>query len=949
VSAGAGTLDELARAGPDPEGAGPYLARFVEAGGRVPDDAEGRRLLVALLSNGSYLANLLLADVPALDRLARDPFLRRPKPRDRLRAETAAACAEARDLRSVQRGLRRHFRGEMLRLGAREIGWGTTLEVAHELSALADASLEEAVRVCDGELRAGYGAPQARDRPPGFVVLGMGKLGGEELNFSSDVDLVYVYATDEGAAGTLTLHEYYARLSQMVTRALSESTDDGMLFRVDLRLRPEGRSGAICNSLAAAERYYETFGRTWERQALLRARPSAGDQALGAELLRMLEPFVFPRSVGEHAKDEVLALRRLFRQQAVGDGFDVKLGSGGIRDVELVAQLLQLLHAGKRPELRERSTLRALHKLAVAGLVSDREQRVLAEAYRFLRRVEHRVQLEDGSQTHALPTEARAAALLARRLGFPDSEALAATLERHRATVVAVSDTLGEPVSAPPAVVMRLLDPVSARVQIEADLREAGFFDVATSAEVLEQVQSRLPAAWLTEILTSPDPDRALFHFRELALGGSLGLFALLRDHPALLRMLATLFGTSDRLSRHLLDHPNLWQPLLEALGAPRLPAEVWRRALAARLEGLDEEEALREMRRYQAEEILRIGIHDVVGNLEAPEVSDQLTALADSCLAAAVQLVAARVAPRWGLPAAELAVLALGSFGARETRYGSDLDLVFLFAAPGTTAAGMDHQEWFARFSQRLIGALGALMDEGRLYEVDTRLRPSGAQGLLVTSYRAFDEYHHKDAAPWERVALLRARPVYVGTLGDGGAGAGGGGEAPGAALARMLEEVTYERPLAADDLRRDLGHVRGRIEQERGGTGRASPGADGVVHLRFSPGGLTDLEFLVAFEQLVRGRDDASLRTPTPFVALERLAARGLVPDGEALLDDYRFLARACLRLRLLRDQPDDRLSRADRPRLARSLGLGEAELDDELRARMARVRATYTAVLG
>ncbi len=902
----------------------------------VPEDEEGARLLVALLSNGSYLADLLLSDPGQLAALLADPWLRRRKPRQWLAAEARAACAGAQELRPLQASLRRFARREMLRLGAREIGWGTTTEVAAELAALADACLSQAVEVCDAQLRAGHGEPVSGERAPGFVVLGMGKLGGEELNFSSDVDLIYLYSTDEGAAGQLTLHEYYARLSQMVTRALGEPTEHGNVFRVDLRLRPEGRSGAICNSLAAAERYYETFGRTWERQALLRARPSAGDTALGDEFLSMVQPFVFPRSIGPETVDDVLSLRRLFREQAGDGGFDVKLGAGGIRDVELVAQLLQLLHAGKRSELRERGTVRALHKLTLAGLLTDREQRSLADAYQFFRRVEHRIQLEHGSQTHALPDEAAGVERLARRLGYDGAEPFLIELQKRCAAVQAVSDTLGEPVSAPPAIVLRLLDPASPRERVEADLREAGFSHVAASADALEQVQNRLPPAWLAEILASPDPDRALTHFHDLALRASVGLFTLLRETPPLLRMLANLFGTSDRLSRHLLSHPELWPSLLSDLPPPKPDPARWRTLLPARLQGLDEEEALREMRRYQAEEILRIGIHDVAGNLDGPEVSTQLTALAEVVLAAAVKQVAARLAQRYGTPRAELAVLALGSFGAAETRYGSDLDLVFLFSQPGTTDRGTDHQEWFARMAQRLIGALGALLDEGRLYDVDTRLRPSGNQGLLVTSYASFDRYHHEDAAPWERMALLRARPVFVEDM-DAGAQA-----APGQAVRRLLEEATYERGLDLPGVRRDLLRMRERIEKER-----ARP--DGGVHLRFSPGGLTDLEFIVAFEQLRRGREDPALRTAVPFVALTRLVQTGVVPEGEALLDDYRFLQHACLRLRLLRDQPDDQLGPEDHGRLARSLGLSATAFGDELTTRMTRVRRVWTQVLG
>jgi glutamate-ammonia-ligase adenylyltransferase len=927
----------LLAASPDPEGAEPYLARFLEAGGVVPGDDDGRALLVALLSNGSYLAEAVLTDVGRFGELLRDPWLRRSKPQERIHAEVAQACAGARDQRALQRGLRKLARREMLRLGARELGWGSTLAVAAELSSLADACLDAAVASADAELRAGYGEPTSPEEPPSFVVLAMGKLGGEELNFSSDVDLVYLYSTDEGAAGSLSLHEYYARMSQMVTGALSATTDEGSVFRVDLRLRPEGRSGAICNSLPAAERYYEAFGRTWERQALLRARPAAGDRALGACFLRVVEPFVFPRSLGPQAVDEVLALRRLFREgseHGEHTGWNVKLGAGGIRDVELVAQLLQLLHAGKRPDLRERNTMRALHKLTLAGLLSDREQRTLGHAYRFLRQIEHRIQLEHGSQSHALPVAPAALTRFARRLGFIDADAFVLELDRQRATVSAISDTLGEPTAAPPALVLRLLDPAFSREETEADLAAAGFTDVAASADALEAAHTRLPAAWLEEIIASPDPDRALANFRDLALRASIGMHALLREDPRLLRMLASLFGTSDRLSRHLLAHPASWQPLLEGLGDPRPPAELWRSELPGRLAGLDEEAALREMRRYQTEQILRIGLHDVAGNLEPGEVSEQLSTLAEVCLGAAVRLVAALLSGRHGAPAAELTVLALGSFGSRETRYGSDLDLVFLFSQPGTTARGMDHQEWFARLAQRIIGALGALLDEGRLYDVDTRLRPSGEQGLLVTTYASFDRYHHEDAAPWERMALLRARPVFTATFAGDGTDQG---------FARLLEEISYERVVDEATVRRDLLHMRQRIENER------AEDRGGSVHLRFSPGGLTDLEFMAAFEQLRRGKTDRELRTTAPYEALARLAARDLLPGGEQVLEDYRFLQHASLRLRLLHDRPDDRLPPADRPRLARSLGLTEAALAEELEARRARVRRVFREVLG
>jgi len=314
-----------------------------------------------------------------------------------------------------------------------------------------------------------------------------------------------------------------------------------------------------------------------------------------------------------------------------------------------------------------------------------------------------------------------------------------------------------------------------------------------------------------------------------------------------------------------------------------------------------------------------------VAGNLPHEDVSTQLGLLAEACLAQAVNRVAAELETRTGKPDAELTILVLGSCGAREMRYGSDLELVFLYEHEGVTAAGIEYQDWFGRLAKRLLSALGALLEEGRLYNVDTRLRPSGSQGLLVSTYQAFEDYHHESAAPWERMALLRARPVFV----RPGAGAP-------SSFASRLETIAYQTPPNEDALRADLLRLRRRIESERAG----DPGES--LHLRFSPGGLTDLEFLAAWGQLRHGGSDPALRTTHPPAALQRMADRGeLAP---AVLDDYRFLQRAGLRLRLLRDQHDDRLHAEDRSPLARSLGLSEAQLSHELSTRMARVRAEF-----
>jgi glutamate-ammonia-ligase adenylyltransferase len=932
-------------------------ARFVERGGVVPPDGtEARALLEAILGSGELLPDLLGAATEAragaLEALARDPWLRAPKPPALIARAVDDETAGATSFPDFKRRLRFARRREILRLGARELGWGTTAEVARELAAFADACLEASYRYCEAELRRELGVPTldapageppaGDDDRPRFVVMGMGKLGGEELNFSSDVDVCYFYSTDAGHAGHATLHRYYSELSRRITAALEEPTGEGIVFRVDLRLRPESRNGPLCNAVAAAERYYETFGRTWERQAWLRARPCAGDLALGAELLAILVPFVYPRHATPGMLADVRALRAQFRDPAdvgaLGDtGFDVKLGAGGIRDVELVVQTLQLLNGGRRPELRERNTPRALPRLVVAGLLTDREARALGDAYRFWRQLEHRVMVATGAQRHRLPGDDAERAGFARGLGFVDLAAFDAAVARARHAVESIAATFADAATGPLEEATRLLNPLLDRAVLERLLAERGFREPEVAADALDVARARLPASFIAAALASPDPDRALAHFRDVALNGSPGLLALLGAEPQLLRVLAALFGTSDRLSDLLIRHPVMWEPLLAGLGVRVRTSDELARLLDDELLATDdgapqdEESVLRAVRRFQAQEILRVGLHDVAGSLDAGGVTEQLSTIAEVCLAATIDLVLPALAKRLGEPRTGLTVLALGSLGARELRYGSDLDLIFLYgedseADSGEPAAGLAPQEWFGRASQRVIGALEAMLEEGRLYHVDTGLRPSGAQGLLVTSVGAFARYHERDAAAWERVALLRARVVYS-------------NEPPArrAEIAALLTATAFDlpsRPFDEARFRVELRDMRARVAHQRG---RAPAGSR---HVRFDPGGVMDVEFLVALGQL-RHRDDPGVRTTVTADALDRLVALGW---PATLRDDYAFLKRVALRLRLLHDRPQDILSPRDLAPLARTFGLPAETLAAQLDAAMTRVRATF-----
>jgi glutamate-ammonia-ligase adenylyltransferase len=840
--------------------------------------------------------------------------------------------------------------------------------VARELGALASVCLDRASAAAVAELAARHGPPLTDDgRRCRHAVIGMGKLGGEELNFSSDIDVIFLYESDAGAAGALSLHEFFSKAAERAVRAISDVTADGICFRVDLRLRPEGTQGPITNSLPALERYYETWGRPWERQAWIKARPVAGDRSLGDEAVRLLEPFVWSRSAGAQAIAAVHDLMGRIRAELGSDGsdapqWDVKLGPGGIREIEFFAQALQLVHGGRNPALRERGTLRALDKLLFAGLVSEQEHRLLGDAYVFLRRVEHRLQLEELRQTHALPRDPGRRGLLARRLGHATVDELDARLALQRARVSEVYATLGRADEGVPTEVAALLDPAADHARTAAALDRLGFRDADASADEILRLRRRPRSPFaasavgsaaraapilVEELAASPDPDLALRHLSDLSgrAGAGADLWDLVATHRALGRLLVSLLGTSDFLAKIFVAHPELVEPLVTIgrAAAARGRAEHERRIAErfATLDGGGDDEAkLNALRRYRNEEVLRIGLYDVAGELDLAGVSAELTALAEACLAAALAIVTPTVARRFGDAVRPLAVLGLGKLGGAEMTYSSDLDVVFVFDG------GEESFEAMSRLAQRLIHALDAYMEEGRLYEIDTRLRPSGQRGALVSSLDGFRRYHEREAALWERQALIKARVVA-------------GDAAVGAAVTRIAEHHVWEGPpLDARATAVEIARLRARMERE---LGREAPGR---FNIKSGRGGLLDVEFLVQYLQLLHGPALPSLRARATAAALDALDAAGKLdrPDYRQLAASYRFLRRLENRLRIVHDRP---IAVLDAPptveahggeldKLARRLGYRAgadppgARLAADYRAHSSSVRAIYARLL-
>ncbi|TAK26774.1 MAG: bifunctional [glutamate--ammonia ligase]-adenylyl-L-tyrosine phosphorylase/[glutamate--ammonia-ligase] adenylyltransferase [Myxococcaceae bacterium] len=864
------------------------------------DRASARVIVESLGAGAPGVLPALFRLEALLPRLAseldRNQFVEAPSP--------AVRCPLDADADAVKSSLRAARDEALVRVTLRELL--ATVDVdqtAREWSEAASDCVDHALAAAGAMVAARNGPPlDYTGRVVGLSVLGMGKLGGRELNLGSDIDICLFYATDEGSAGDRPLAVHFARVGSVLVDLLADVTAQGFAFRVDLRLRPEGRQGPIACSHATAERYYHTWGRPWERAALLRARPIAGDRAVGRALLDALKPFVFRREV-DPAITETLRdmLSRSRKEQLRDDARDLKLGSGGIREAEFFVQSWQLLWGGLHPSLQVPSTLRALSRLRALGLVSDRDARDLDDAWGLLRRVEHRIQTVAPYATHTLPEDPARLAVLARSLGYPDAEELIGALDLARTRVRELSNgmvaSLVRPVilidpRSPGARLARLAasgldDPATPELVVEAlgvrdvdaalsDLRRlARRPDLPLGAETSAQVPDFGPRL-LSEVRDAPDPDLALSHVATLfeRVFPPERYARWLLDRPSVLRGLVGLFGASEQLSRALLARPQLIETFVTNSAAPD-PEEIraWIEAAAAMgsasSEG-DPEVIVGSLRRAMREAMLSVGVADLAGELSPAQVGERLTALAEAVVVESLHLAGAECAARYGSvgadPLAGVAVVAQGSLAAGELGHGGDLDLLFLHdhsdeaLTSGGKRGAIPAGEYAVRLAQRTLSLLAASHDAGPGYAIDTRLRPSGAQGVLVTTRLSFVAYH-RTSASWERQALLRARPVA-------------GDPALRATLHDDIAAIAYTRgPADLGELRR----LRARMELELGREDR------GAISLKYGRGGLVDVEFVAQALQMTYGADP-SIRTPNTRAALRALRAGHWLDEASA-----------------------------------------------------------------
>ncbi len=955
-------LDDAAARVPDFERAEMLacLERLADVAPPEAAEAADPALLVAATEGSRFLRRFLVRHPDALDELTALPPVRdREAWIERLAPDVAAAADDP----ALMRVLRIHRHRAFLALSAREAITHDPLATGADLSAFASAALELTLRRWQQWLQPRFGLPRLSDgRVCPAVAMGMGKLGAGELNVSSDIDLIWVYASDDGetdgAAGlgrVVDLHTYFTRLFERVGRTLSTVTDEGFVFRVDLNLRPEGRSGPLCNSLDGLERYYEAFGHSWERLAWIKASPVAGDAELGERVLETLAPFVYRRHLDEAFLDEVSIMKQRIDARATrlgqGDGFDVKLGHGGIREIEFAVQALQLIWGGRLPELRARDTRTALTRLSLAGLLEAGEADRLLGAYRLLRRLEHSVQWLDDRQTHWLAGEPRAQALAAAAtghgVGAAAVQAFEARLADKRRRVREAFDAVlageaGTSADATDQAVAVALDPETTREGRAAALGELGFRAPEASIDRIAALTRRpespfhprqmarggeLARKLLAAVATTPDPDAALSHLESLVrvLRHRTGAFDQLAEDPRRLRTLMGLFGSSHYLSRLLVRFPGLLDRLVFDGSEPAVKS---RRDLAAALAaepGLaapdaDWEDLLNGVRRFHQAEVLRVGFFDLAGVIDTASVGRQLSDLADVIVVRVLEAATGQLVERLGPGAEGLGVVAMGKLAGRELGYGSDLDLIFLFDEARSDGPSM------TRVAQRVITGLSCATPQGSLYDIDTRLRPSGNQGPLVVTWQRLVGYHAGEAQVWEKQAALRSRLV---------AGAPVLGETVETLRRQTLGSLGGERARAAAE----IAGMRGRLERE--------VAAEDAHHydLKAGLGGLNDVEFLVQFLQLTltgpaleAARAGAAAGSPNTAVALGGLAEVGALDGEDARMaqEGYAWLRRLESRLRIVHDRPVGTLRRPsgeggpgddELRRLALRMGYGDA----------------------
>jgi glutamate-ammonia-ligase adenylyltransferase len=871
----------------------PFLAAFMRD--LVADDA-GNRLLSSLFGNSPFLTQCCLTEPDLLMRLLQQgPETTLADVEDGLNRLLPAEIGRP----ALMRALRLARRRMALLVAVADLArWWPLERVTGALSRFADQALAVAVRhllaaaARRGEIALAHPAEPERDS--GFIVLGMGKLGAGELNYSSDIDLVLLYDPDKARyAGRHSVATFFAGLARELVALMQERTADGYVFRTDLRLRPDAGATPPALSVGAALLYYESAGQNWERAALIKARPVAGDLAAGQAFLAQLRPFLWRKHLDFAAIEDIHSIKRQINAHRGGAriavaGHNVKLGRGGIREIEFFAQTQQLIWGGRLPALRAPATCAALDALASAGRIAAGVAAELIAAYRFLRQVEHRLQMVDDAQTHTLPADAAGLERLAAFMDYASGDDLRAALLRHLATVesryaalfeeapslaapgnLVFTGTEDDPETLKTLAGLGFADPPAVAARIRA--WHHGRYRSTRSQRARELLTEVVPAL-LRAFGASANPDAALLRFDQFLahLPAGVQLFSLLQRNAALLGLLAEIMAAGPRLAELLARRPALLDAVLSGgfFDPPPEPA-----ALAAELEeqlagARDYQDLLDAARRWVADRKFQVGVQLLRARLDGEAAGTAFADIAEAAIGGLLPRVADHFARAHGrVEGGSLIVLGLGKLGGREMTMTSDLDLILVYDAPeGVEMSDGERplavSTYYARLSHRLIDALTAMTPEGNLYEVDMRLRPSGSKGPVASSLDAFRRYHRELAWTWEQLALTRARPV---TKPDGVA-----------AAAMMVVTAALAQRRDRRSLARDVADMRNRMAESR-----RNPGFWDVKHRR---GGLVDIEFIAQYLQLREAAQHPEILRQNTAAALAALAEAGFLGTGAA-----------------------------------------------------------------
>jgi [glutamine synthetase] adenylyltransferase / [glutamine synthetase]-adenylyl-L-tyrosine phosphorylase len=808
----------------------------------IEDFPAGRNALPALLSVSPVSAEKIIQDPATLLWLAQPEICMSERGPRRMERDLEDERPTGFD--PEFRALRRVKNREMLRIALRDVARLSTLgQTTLEISGIANLCVREVTSAWLAELSRRWTAPVSE-----FCVIGMGKLGGEELNYSSDIDVIFLYGDDGAINPAFTYHEFFTRLAEKITASFAQASPAGPLFRIDIRLRPEGAAGPLVRSLESMENYYAGYGETWERMALIKARRVAGSDELFYEFAHRLQPFIYPRSLSPDTLDEIGAIKGRIERELLDEAevrLNLKLGRGGIREIEFVTQALQLLHGARHAFLQERNTLKALRALRQLDFIDARDLEALSGAYRFLRDAEHRLQIAGEEQTHTLPEPGPALERLARSLGFSGEGEFDAALDQHRNTVRAIFEKFFQ-----------------SRMEIAPQQRDLTFFAHRSAAEKelaelgkpggaahvsprTRQLCVKLEPLLIDNLRNVADPDRALHGLvRFVERYGIRGLlFESLVTNPRLLDLLVRLFDASRFLTDIVLRRPQLIEETARTGTLGRsLDVAAHLDGLAHREESIPPHDWVRVYRRAQ---ILRIALRDILGFAGIAQVQQEYTALAEACVRHLHAML--------GLDE-KLTVIAMGKFGGAELSYGCDLDVLFV----GDDSAS----------AAELMKSLTAQTAEGIVFPVDARLRPEGESGQLAASIDRYAQYFKSRAHLWEAQALTKSRPVA------------GPHQAAFAEWARAAWSDFAKRadPLPA------IREMHARVVRERSGS-------DPLLAFKTGIGGLMELEFHAQALQMRH-----TIWEPNTIHALIALAAAGVITgdDANARSADYLFLRR-------------------------------------------------------